>query len=439
MGPGEIHDWLAGELPALIARHRVPAAAVAVDVGGETAEAAAGLLNTATGVEATTDSLFQIGSIGKVWTATLVMQLVEDGSVDLDAPVDRYVPEFRLGGTVRQLLSHTGGFEGDIFIDTGRGDDCLEKYVAALGDVPRVFPAGERFSYNNAGFCVLGRLVEVLRGKNFDECVREYLCRPLGLTHTATSADEAIMFRAAVGHVEGRPAPVWALARSGAPAGSMLAMRARDLTTFARGHLTGGVLLGDAGLRAMREPQIGVPALGLFGDDWGLGWEVFDHGVLGHDGSTVGQSAFLRVVPDRGVSVALLTNGGDSFALYRDVVGHVMREVAGIELPAQPTPPESPDRGPATRQIGSYTCSVAELTVSQDDDGRIWLEERPRGVFADLGDPVERYEMVPYDADTLISTEAEGGAHRLYVFLGDDGHGRAAFLHNGRALPRAVG
>ena len=86
-------------------------------------------------------------------------------------------------------------FEGDIFTDTGVGDDCVEKYLGVIHDVPQLFPAGEQFSYNNAGFCVLGRLVEVLRGKTYDDCLREHLFAPLGLTHAAAGPYEAIMFR----------------------------------------------------------------------------------------------------------------------------------------------------------------------------------------------------------------------------------------------------
>ena len=96
-------------------------------------------LNKDTGVEATTDSVFQIGSITKVWTATVAMQLVDEGLLDLDAPVADVLPELRLADpdvakrvTMRHLLTHTSGIDGDVFTDTGRGDDCLEKYVAQL-------------------------------------------------------------------------------------------------------------------------------------------------------------------------------------------------------------------------------------------------------------------------------------------------------------------
>src|ERR1044071_4356372 len=142
----EIETWLHDQLPALLAEHEVPGAAVGVLYGGEVVDHAAGLLSKATGVEATADSLFQIGSITKVWTTTLIMQLVDEGRLDLDAPVRATLPEFRLKDeaaaasiTTRQLLSHTAGFEGDIFTDTGRGDDCIEKYVATLCDTEQLF------------------------------------------------------------------------------------------------------------------------------------------------------------------------------------------------------------------------------------------------------------------------------------------------------------
>src|SRR5690349_21165549 len=191
----EIQPWLSERLPALLVEFNVPGAAVAVRAGGQVIDVAAGVLSKATGVEATVDSVFQVGSITKVWTTSLLMQLVDEGRLDLDAPVRRYLPDFALADdgaaatiTTRQLLCHTAGFEGDLFTDTGRGDDCVEKYVATLATTTQLFAPGEMFSYNNAGFCVLGRIVEVLREKPFDDCLRQHLFAPLGLTRAAADA-----------------------------------------------------------------------------------------------------------------------------------------------------------------------------------------------------------------------------------------------------------
>jgi CubicO group peptidase (beta-lactamase class C family) len=457
----EVAAWLQDRLPALLAEHEVPAAGVAVLAGGEVVDAAAGLLSTATRVEATPDALFQIGSITKVWTATLVLQLVDEGRIGLDDRLQQHLPEFRLADetaaatmTIRQLLSHTAGFEGDIFTDTGRGEDRLERYVAGLADVSQLFPPGEQFSYNNAGYCVLGRLVEVLRGTPFDECLAEHLFTPLGLTHAAASPYEAIVFRTAVGHVRPSPeqdevpAPMWAMAPSNAPAGSMLAMRPRDLLAFARMHLDGGTaadgsqVLAPGTVLAMQEGQVELPDIRVMGEAWGLGWELFGSmgtPVIGHDGNTIGQASFLRVVPEHGVAVVLLTNGGDPYGLYRDVVGHVLRELADVELRPLPVPPADPPQVDATRYAGTYSSQVADLVVTQDDDGRIWLEMRPKGLALEIGETPERSELVSFAPDTLIPVQAQSGLHVPFAFLGDDGAGHARFVHIGRAVPRAVG
>jgi CubicO group peptidase (beta-lactamase class C family) len=455
----DVQAWLEERVAPLLEKYDVPAAAWAVLQDGEVVDGAAGLLSRATGVEATADSVFQIGSITKLWTSTLVMQLVDEGLVDLDATVRTYLPEFRIADedaaariTVRQLLSHTAGFEGDIFTDTGMGDDAVEKYLGVLGEVPQLFPPGERFSYNNAGYCVLGRLVEVLREKTYDACLREHLFAPLGLTHAATDAYEAILFRAAVGHLEPEPgagyepAPIWAMARSNAPAGSMLSMRPRDLVAFARMHLEdgraadGSQLLAPGTAARMQAKEVELPELGMMGSSWGLGFERFDTpdgAVIGHDGNTVGQAAFLRMLPEAGVAVALLTNGGDAFSLYREVVGHVLEVLGGVPPMRLPVPPAHPEPVDAARYVGTYSAEVFDLVVSQDDDRRVWIETVPSAVAIELGAKAERQELVSYGEDMLIPLQPDRGMHLPHAFVGDDGQGRALYLFIGRIVRRA--
>ena len=128
-------------------------------------------------VGATPDSVFQIGSITKVWTTTLVMQLVDE-ECSISTARSAVPAGFRLADeasaaaqiTTRQLLSHTGGFEGDVFTDTGRGDDAIEKYVGAIDRPSPAVRAGRAvLRNNNAGFSVLGRLVEVLREQDWED------------------------------------------------------------------------------------------------------------------------------------------------------------------------------------------------------------------------------------------------------------------------------
>jgi hypothetical protein len=190
----------------------------------------------------------------------------------------------------------------------------------------------------------------------------------------------------------------------------------------------------------MHGRQVDLPDLGLMGTSWGLGFERFDTpggAIIGHDGSTIGQGAFLRIVPEAGVAVALCTNGGDVFSLYRDVVGHFLEELTDQRLPAFPVPPTEPQRIDAGRYVGTYSAEVADVTISQDDDGRIWMDQTPKGIFEELGEQAERKELVHYQGDSLINLEPDRGMHMPHAFVGEDGDGHALYLHVGRAIRRA--
>ncbi|CAM5308875.1 serine hydrolase domain-containing protein [Streptomyces avidinii] len=226
-------------LDALRATHRVPGATLAVFTEGRIHELASGLLHRGTGVEATTDSVFQLGSIAKLYTATLVMQLAAAGELDLDAPVNDVLPEFSVADpdatkaiTPRRLLSHTSGMTCDFTYDSGRGDDCLAAYVAAARNVALDCPPGAAVSYSSVGYNVLGRIVEVLTGRTWDQALKERLLAPLSLTRTMTLPEEALAFRTAMGHLPGdgpdpEPAPAWdMMPRSAGPYGRVLATAA---------------------------------------------------------------------------------------------------------------------------------------------------------------------------------------------------------------------
>ncbi|VXB23706.1 Penicillin-binding protein 4 [Microbacterium sp. 8M] len=446
-------------LPALRRAHGVPAASIAVGIGDRGAVAADGVLNLATGVTATTDAVFQIGSITKAFTATLVMQLVDDGLLDLDAPIVDVLPGLRLSGapadrgiTARRLLAHTAGFEGDVFDDTGAGDEALRDYAALLADrTPALFPPGALWSYNNAGYCLLGRIVEVLRAQTWERALRERILDPLRLDHAAVDAAEAVLRRTAVGHLAPEPGaalapvPVWSMGRSNAPAGSMLAMRAADLLTFARLHRDAGAaadgarVLSPASAEAMRRSRVRLPDIAQ-GVGWGLGWELFDHGgcaLFGHDGSTIGQSALLRVEPGRGIFVAVLANGGGGRALAAEILGDVLAEFAEAPRPAPPEPSGEP-LGETHRYEGRYASATSVTEVRRGRDGALLLERTPVGIAAEVGDAPYRTGLVRWRGDSFLPTEAEDGVRQPVAFLGDDGAGRALFLHAGRADRRVA-
>ena len=419
----------------LAERHKVPGASLGILRLGregrpdEVIAAAYGYANFPAKIEATTDTLFQIGSMSKVWTATLAMQLVDEGKLDLDAPVAEVLPELRLADgevaktvTMRHLLAHISGIDGDVFTDTGRGDDCVEKYVALLSEQKQNHPLGATWSYCNAGFVLAGRVIEKITGLTWDGALREKIYAPLGLTHTVTLPEEALLFRTAAGHVDvsAEPvlAPVWQLPRSLGPAGLINSTPA-DVLAFARMHLTGGLaadgtrVLSAASAAAMTEFQADVPDKYILGDSWGIGWIRFGwdgQRLVGHDGNTIGQAAFLRVLPEAGLAVTLLTNGGNTRDLYEDLYREIFAELAGVDMPTPITPPAEPVDTDITPHLGNYERAgvLMEVLASTDDIAGPALRTTLTGPLAELTpEPVHTYPMHAIGQDLYVIREPE--------------------------------
>jgi CubicO group peptidase (beta-lactamase class C family) len=450
---------LQSRLAELIAQHKTPGAAVGVLKDGELTQAAAGVINLDTGVETTTDTLFQIGSISKVWTTTVIMQLVDEGKISLDEPVQTYLPGFKVADsdvsarvTLRHLLSHTSGIDGDHFQDFGRGDDCIEKYVDACATLGQTHPLGATMSYCNTGFTIAGRIIEVITGGQWDAVMRERLFAPLGLTHTNTLPEEALLFRTAVGHIVVNPgdppsrAPVWVLPRIAGPMGLINSTPA-DVLTFAKMHMDlgksadGTQILSEASVRAMQEPQIEIPDNHTLGSHWGVGWILFDwagNKVYGHDGGTIGQAAFLRVAPDANLAVCLLTNGGDAGEVYRKLFAELFDELAGIPVPQLPKALETPLEMDLAAYAGTYERLGIRIDL-EPADGILAGTTTMSGPLAQmLPNPVQKMRFVPVDSETfLVYSEGDGPPTPAVFYDFVDGVPR--YVHLGaRAHPRVA-
>ncbi|GIG59897.1 serine hydrolase [Longispora fulva] len=431
---------LAERLADVARRGRIPGAAIAVRQGDMLAEAATGILNVSTGVEATTDSLFHVGSVTKMYTALLVMQLVEEGLVDLDAPVRRYLPDFRLADeraaaalTTRHLLTHTGGFDGDLFEDTGRGDDSIDRYLDVVAGARQWAAPGELFSYCNSGFVVLGALVARLRTGTWESVVRERLLDPMSLDHTTLYPEEAIVFRVAAGHFEDpqtqelKVGERWAMHRALGPAFSVVSAAPRDVARFGQLFLDGTSIISAMTAQA-------VPAVnGTLVRQWGLGVMIYDFGgpaVWGHSGNHRGQSCYLRIVPEHDLVIAASGNVGGALLLSDDLVDGLVTELTGARPPSLPVPPRTPSHVDVAPLVGSYQGQRETYQVEATDDG-VSVTEVPSGEGIREGEVESTVRYVHYDGDMFLTAEPMGGDHPTITFV--DG-GR--FLHNGRAHPR---
>ena len=443
----------------------VPGACLALSHGDDVVEGAYGVTSTRTGQPVATDTLFQIGSVTKVYTATLIMNLVDAGLLDLDASVRMYLPWFRVADptvsdavTLRHLLTHSSGFEGDDFTDTGRGDDALRRYVERLSGADQIHPLGEMFSYCNSGFSTLGCIIEAVTGQTWDAVLAERLADPLGIT-LATLPEEAILRSHAVGHLaplhradgydpgDGSAlevAPVWAPPRSVGPAGTICSTAA-DVLTFGRMHARegkspngDGAVLSAQSVAAMQREQIRLLDPGLIGQAWGLGWILHGNGVIGHDGATFGQYAFYRLHPATGVGMALLTNGPGARRVFDTIYREFFAELAGVPVPVAPQPPQVAAPLPdLTRFVGDYERAEMRIEVREADDG-LALTTVTLGPYAKLAGEPEPVRFVGLDGDTVVTAAPlpSTGVHTTAHFVVPPGESKARWIHLGARATR---
>ena len=458
--PGSLASQLRGyqdRFDQLAAQHKVPGASLAVLAGDEVVELATGVLSRDTKLATTPDALFQIGSITKVFTTTLVMQLVDKGLVDLDALVKTYLPDFALADTdaaatitVRHLLTHTSGIQGDYIVEFGRGDDAIEQYVASLRDIGLVHPVGALWSYCNSGFVVAGRIVEVLTGLPWHEALRENVLKPLGITSMRVLPEEIMLLPHAIGHVpdpadpagDPKVAPAYGTHRSCAPAGSIPAAAARDLVTFVRMHLDEGrasdgtEVLSASSVKLMQERQVDVPlGDGPLERAWGLGWALStcdDQRVIGHGGGTLGQTSLLQVLPDRRVAVSILSNGPGGGLLNQSVVRDLFGAVGDVDVPAEPVSSGEPPTLDLTLYEGTYENIAMRVDVAVKDGAL----QATLTMLQDLDPTADEPEpqtlpLTPVDAKTF----AVPGLGQV-GFIEPDADGKPRYFFAGRAARR---
>jgi CubicO group peptidase (beta-lactamase class C family) len=407
---------VASGLTAAMAGAQIPGAVLGILADGREEVAGFGVASVDGGAPVTADTRFQLGSITKTYTATAVMRLVERGRVDLDAPVRRYLPDFRVADpdasarvTVRHLLTHTGGWWGDSVTDTGSGPDALATFVdAKLPAFPQLAPVGRHFSYNNTGPAVLGRILEVVTGAPYRDAMRELLLGPLGLEQSTFTPEAVLAGPHAAGHAttEGGVVvqhPLF-IPRNAEPAGGLHAT-AHDVLRYARFQLGDGAaadgtrVLQEATLRQMQSPQGPRPPAGF---DMGFSWFVRADGPRSfeHSGATFGQVSQLLVVPDRGFAAVVLANLQPAGGAALGAAAAALREYLGpMEAPPAPPVPPAPPRLSAAEletYVGDFVVPDLRLTL-RVEEGALVL----RSTYTDLPDQVRPAVKTPVTTPDL--------------------------------------
>lgn len=394
-------------------RWQVPGVSIGIFDGDDVEFAGFGITNIETGQPVAPETLFQIGSISKIFTATLAVSLAGEGLLDFDVPVTTYVPELVLADanareqiTIRHLLTHRAGFYGDRFEDQGSGDDALEKAILALRDLPQQTAVGELYTYCNAGFDLIGRAIENVLGQTFESAMRERVFDPLGLERTTYFASDAIRHSVAVGHEVGGEdgqsvADPWPMPRRSNPAGGVIS-NAPELIRFAVMHLRNGAI-GDRQViskecgRAMRQIQ----AEADYGNARGLAWVVRSIGnlqVIEHGGGTNGFLTRLILIPEKQYAITVMTNGEHGSQLHGAVTAKAIEQRFGVKspAPARISLPEAELR----RFTGTFRHGLADAVITLDG-GALSMKRVSHNPFNDDARNLGSYRLSPL-SETLV-------------------------------------
>jgi CubicO group peptidase (beta-lactamase class C family)/D-alanyl-D-alanine dipeptidase len=356
-------------------------------------------------VPATAETVYRVGSVSKLFTDIGVMQLVEAGQLDLDAPVTTYVPDFRPANpfgepiTLRQLMSHMSGLVreppvGNYFDPSG---PSLEQTVHSLNGVNLVYEPETNTKYSNAGIATVGYVLQRTEGEPFAQYLERTVLDPLGMTSSAFEPTPAVLERLAKAYMwtyDGRvfEAPTFQLGM--APAGSMYSS-VEDLARFMSAMFNGGQLEDGAILEAETLDEMWTPQ---YGSGYGIGFalsELDGHRRIGHGGAIYGFVTELGMLPDDKLGVVVVAT--------KDVANTVVRRLADAALQGMlnvregraglrfdstgPVPADLVDRVP-----GQYGNAGAGVVV-EEWDGHL---------FATLEQSGFRAEVRAFEGDLIV-------------------------------------
>ena len=356
--PGKA-DKIDDYIIAQIKRLHVPGASLAIVRDGHITKAQGyGFANLELRSPATKETVYEIGSTSKQFTATAIMMLVEEGKVRLDDTITKYFPEAPQawsGVTIRHLLTHTSGIQNHVavphWLDVFRTNLAFEtapsrdELLKMFFKLPLEFQPGETWAYDNTGYYLLGIIIEKASGKSYWQFLDERIFKPLGMNATRSTDPQPIVRNRASGyewkndHFENRPVLLPTIAFS---AGSLLST-VEDMAKW-DAALYSEKLLKKSSLDQMwTAVATNDGAAAPF--NYGFGWFIdsyHGHRLVQHSGGTPGfSSAMYRFVSDK-LTIIILTNHADR------ILDQLAIDLAGIYLPALKRPDANTDPDPQT-------------------------------------------------------------------------------------------
>ncbi len=331
---GLVADELDDLINAELARQEVPGIAIAILRDGKLVrEAGYGFANVEHQVPAKPETIFQSGSVGKMFTAALVLKLAEDGRLSLEDPVHKHLPGTPPTWekiTIRHLLTHTSGLSDPYAKLDLQKDYSEEELLAIDGEIPLLFEPGTSWSYSNMGYHVLGFLCSKVGGKFYGEQLVERVLQPAGMTTARIINESEIIPNRSAGYEKGWRGirnQKWVAPKLNTTADGSLYLTVRDMAAWDM-SLNGDILLG-----AEQKAAMWTPAKLADGSEvpYGFGWQLepFEgHRAVSHGGSWQGFTTHYLRLPEKRLSVIVLTNAAfaDPGAFSTLIAKHCLKE-----------------------------------------------------------------------------------------------------------------
>lgn len=429
-----VQDRLDAYVEERMAAWAVPGLALAIVEGGHvTLTRGYGLADRAANRPMTPQTPVAVGSTTKPLTAAAILQLVEAGHVELDAPVTRYLPWFTLEGegasaiTVRQLLTHTSGIPASATLDSRQEPDALERRIRSLEWEKLRSAPGTRWEYANDGYNTAGLIVQTVSGSPFEQYVAEHVFAPLGMSHSTFDPARADEWGLAQGYVkrrgELRPERT-RLTRAYNPSGMMLTT-ADDAGRFLAAMTNGGEVDSARVLDEASVAQMWVPTARVSDNlEYGLGWFLSRQEGLAvalHPGEILTMGSMFAVVPERKLGVAVLANldsdGKD------EIAEGIARLLIGLEPVLRPVPQFGaantfvPNRAVWDRYVGEYETPQGQLRIFREGDtlvGGIMAFSFELEPISDTHFVIHT-ELSSFDETVIELRTEEDGSVSLYV------------------------
>jgi D-alanyl-D-alanine carboxypeptidase len=406
---------------AALARGRLPGFTVAVARGDQVVLSRGyGHADRDAQRPAAPEIVFRTGSITKQFTAAAILRLVEQGRIDLDAPITAYLPDYPVQGhtvTVRQLLNHTSGIRSYTSLPQWRVRmaDSLShgEMLALFTELPFDFAPGEGYRYNNSGYYLLGMIVERVTGTGYAAFVQREFFTPLGLGSTLYCPDES-----AAGHARGYTftaqgvAPATPLSMTSPYAAGAICSNVLDLVRWKRA-LVGGRVVTASSYGAMTSPAT-LPGGRTLGYGFGLGVDQWEgRRRIHHGGGINGFSSYLSHYPDEDVTIAVLFNSDVEDASRTEEM--VARAVFGLEMPVVGDLPLSDaDRA---RYVGTYDLGRLQIRVFAQE-GRLMAQATGQSAFPLLHQGEHEFRAGVDDRIRLVFSVEGGRAASLTLYQG---------------------